>query len=160
MAPIIAHTSEEAWQQFDENGESDSIHLQDWPLPDETWEDTELNKVFQVMLDLRDKVTKAMEDKRANKEIGTSLEAAVKIFVPPSMAGIIKEREGLLPTLFIVSEVEVVYIDQEDEVLVEVARAGGEKCSRCWNYRISVGENQDHPEICDRCLKVVDELSI
>jgi isoleucyl-tRNA synthetase len=160
MAPIIVHTSEEAWQQFDENGYSDSIHLQEWPLPDEIWEDAELSKTFQVLLDLRDKVTKAMEEKRDNKEIGTSLEAAVKIFVPPSMAGIIKEREGLLPTLFIVSEVEVAYIDQEDEVLVEVGRAGGEKCSRCWNYRISVGENPDHPEICDRCLQVVDKLSI
>jgi isoleucyl-tRNA synthetase len=159
MAPIIAHTSEEAWQQFGGNGDSYSIHLQDWPLPDEIWEDAELNETFQVLLDLRDKVTKAMEDKRANKEIGTSLEAAVKIFVPPSLAGIIKKREGLLPTLFIVSEVEVIYIDQEDEVLVEVGRASGEKCSRCWNYRISVGENQDHPEICDRCLEVVDKLS-
>jgi isoleucyl-tRNA synthetase len=160
MAPIVAHTSEEAWQRLSGDEGKDSVHLQDWPSPDDTWEDAELNRIFKILLDVRDKVTKAIEDKRVQKEIGTSLEADVKVFIPPSIAAVIKERENLLPTLFIVSEVEAVYIDQEDEVRVEVGKARGKKCSRCWNYRASVGESQDHPEICDRCIEVVSVLSI
>jgi isoleucyl-tRNA synthetase len=39
---------------------------------------------------------------------------------------------------------------------VEVFRAAGGKCARCWNYRDSVGESASHPEICDRCLVVVE----
>lgn len=159
MAPIMAHTSEEAWRQMGGGEDSESVHLQDWPSPEGKWEDAELEKTYQVLLNLRDIVTKALEEKRAEKEIGTSLEAAVTISIPPSMAAVIKEREDLLPTLFIVSQVEVIYLEKEAEVRVEVRRARGEKCSRCWNYATSVGKDLTHPEICDRCLDVIRGVS-
>jgi len=159
MAPIMAHTSEEAWRQMGGGEDSESVHLQDWPSPEGKWEDAELEKTYQVLLNLRDIVTKALEEKRAEKEIGTSLEAAVTISVPPSMAAVVKEREDILPTLFIVSQVEVIYLEKEAEVRVEVRRARGEKCSRCWNYATSVGKDLTHPEICDRCLDVIRGVS-
>ena len=42
---------------------------------------------------------------------------------------------------------------------VGVAAAAGEKCSRCWNYRETVGDHKDHPEVCSRCYAVVAEAS-
>jgi isoleucyl-tRNA synthetase len=158
MAPIVCHTAEEVWQSFKGGLEPDSVQLQEWPAEVEAWDDRSLEEAYERLLDVRDLVTKALEEKRASKQVGTSLEAAVRINVPPSLAGVVKSRESLLPTFFIVSQVEVVLAGEEGDIRVEVERAAGGKCSRCWNYRTSVGEDASHPELCDRCLPVVKQF--
>ena len=81
------------------------------------------------------------------------------IKAPRPLARKLSSRIDSLPMLFIVSQVEVTELDEEAEIQVEVGRAPGEKCSRCWNYRVSVGQDNDQPEICDRCLAVVSEAA-
>ncbi len=155
MSPVLCHTAEEAWRSMAGNSGDESVQLQTWPVPDADWRDEGLEGIYEKLLEVREMVTKALEAKRANKEIGTSLEAAVKLTVPSSVADIFQEREALLPMLFIVSQVELGVSDGEEEVRVEVGKASGKKCSRCWNYRTSVGQDAAHPEICDRCLPIV-----
>jgi len=155
MAPILCHTSEEAWSLMKGGGEQ-SIHLQEWPLPDDIWRDQYLEETYEQLLKVRETVTKALEEMRSSKELGTSLEAAVRLLVPPSMVALLSSRQELLPTLFIVSQVEMAGSESQKEVAVEVSRAAGGKCARCWNYRDSVGADAAHPEICDRCLVVVE----
>lgn len=155
MAPIICHTAEEAWRSLQGGDGAGSVHLQPWPEADSSWADRELEEDYEKLLHLRDLVTKALEEKRAEKELGTSLQAAVRLSVPPSLAGALRGREELLPTLFIVSQASVDYLPEEGDTKVEVEMADGGRCSRCWNYRTSVGEDAAHPEICDRCLTVV-----
>ncbi|RJP31801.1 MAG: isoleucine--tRNA ligase [Actinobacteria bacterium] len=158
MAPVLCHTAEEAWRLME--GEADtSVQLQEWPFPGEEWRDRALEGTYDDLLVVRDMVTKALEEKRTAKEIGTSLEALVKLSIPPSLADVFVSRRDFLPTLFIVSRVDLDILAEEGEVQVMVEKAPGEKCARCWNYRISVGEDGSHPEICDRCLPVVRRAS-
>jgi isoleucyl-tRNA synthetase len=154
MAPILCHTAEEAWQAMDGGEAEDSVHLQDWPEVEEGLVDPRLESDFERLLQLREMVTRSIEELRAAKEIGTSLEAAVELEVPESMRELLAGREALLPTLFIVSAVTVRY-GKDDEARVAVGRAAGSKCARCWNFRTSVGESGEYPDLCDRCLPVV-----
>ena len=159
MSPVLCHTAEEAWRSMVGDTGDESVQLQEWPVPEERWKDPELEGLFEKLLDVRELVTKALEEKRAGKELGTSLEASAKLAVPPSLSQIFLERQAFLPTLFIVSRVELEVLSEEVEAQVEVGRATGDKCSRCWNYRTSVGRYAAHPEICDRCLPVVQEAA-
>ncbi len=154
MAPVLCHTAEEVWQAMRAEGDPESVQLADWPEVDEGLQDPALEDVFEGLLRLREQVTKAIEEKRGTKELGTSLEAMVRLTLPRSWEEVVEPRKDLLPTLFIVSHVEVRYGSGE-EIKVEVERAPGRRCSRCWNYRPSVGSDSAHPEICDRCLPVV-----
>ncbi|MDI7252423.1 MAG: class I tRNA ligase family protein, partial [Actinomycetota bacterium] len=154
MAPILCHTAEEVWQVMRGDGDPESVQLADWPEVEEGLEDAGLEEIFDHLLRLREQVTKAIEEKRTAKELGTSLEAMVRLTLPGSWKELVEPRKELLATLFIVSRVEVDYGEGE-EVRVEVGKAPGSRCSRCWNYRPSVGRDSDHPELCDRCLPVV-----
>ena len=155
MSPILCHTAEEAWRSMAGNSGDKSVQLQPLPVPDADWRDEELEETYERLLEVREMVTKALEDKRERKEIGTSLEAAVKLTLPSSEADIFLERKESLPMLFIVSQVELGISDGEEEVRIEVEEASGKKCARCWNYRTTVGQDTTHPDICDRCLPIV-----
>jgi isoleucyl-tRNA synthetase len=69
-----------------------------------------------------------------------------------------------LPALFIVSQVEVLPFDgpaaneNSEPFHVEVLRADGAKCERCWNYSTHVGENPRYPSICERCTAALAEI--
>jgi len=160
MAPILCHTAEEAWRIMHAGDAAASIQLQDWPEPDGALRDSSLEETFDRLLETRDMVTRALEEKRSSREIGTSLEAMVRLIVPPSLAEFLSAHEHLLPTLFIVSRVEIEEREGGKGVVVEVEKAHGRKCARCWNFRDSVGEDDRHPDICDRCLPVVIKSAV
>jgi isoleucyl-tRNA synthetase len=130
------------------------VQLQDWPQPSPQWSDPFLEEAYEGLMEVRDQVTKAIEEKRVAKELGTSLEAKVRLGVPTTLSNLLEAREKQLPTVFIVSQVELER-SEDGELHVEISRASGKKCARCWNYRPSVGSEPDHPEICDRCLPVI-----
>jgi isoleucyl-tRNA synthetase len=155
MAPVLCHTSEEAWRLIEGGVDQISVQLQAWPEVDAAWRNPDLEKTYENLLGVRDTVTKALEEKRTKKELGTSLEAMVRLAVPPSLADEFAAREDFLPTLFIVSKVDMEILEEEGEVQVTVTKAPGDKCARCWNYRTSVGQDASNPEICDRCLAVI-----
>ncbi len=153
MAPVLCHTADEVWSNL-ESAETESVQLADWPSPPMEWKQAALEEEFARLLEVRELVTKSLEEKRAAKEIGTSLEASVLLSAPPDLAGDLRRRADLLPTLFIVSAVEVVDSDGE-ELRVEISKAPGSKCARCWNYRTTVGMDPEHPGICHRCLAAI-----
>ena len=111
-------------------------------------------------------VAKALETARAEKLIGSSLEAAVRIaHAPEDLPALLRAKRELLSTLFIVSRValersparaSVTYESQEiPGLVIGVDRAPGEKCARCWMRSERVGENAAHPSLCERCVPVV-----
>jgi isoleucyl-tRNA synthetase len=158
MSPILSHTAEETWRSMRGEGGEESVFLLDWPQPDPDLKNETLEADWAELIALRDKVTKRLEEMRAGKEIGTSLEAEVVLKVPASEADGWKERLPLLPTLFITSSVIIEEVAGLEEVAVEAHPATGEKCQRCWNRRASVGSDPGHPELCDRCIPVVDAI--
>jgi isoleucyl-tRNA synthetase len=170
MAPILSFTAEEIWQELKglKIGGQDlpeSVFLSDFPDFDENLIDKELEARWQSLLNIRDEVNKALEIKRKEKLIGNSLEARLVIYLPDELLKFIEGYKDFLPYLFIVSEVLInpfkeklpdTYESLEiKNLLIKVERASGQKCQRCWNWSISVGNFKDHPEICARCYKVL-----
>ncbi len=157
LAPILTFTSEEVWENLAAADEDvPSVQLASWPEGGEA--DAALGEAWSLLLDWRNEVTRALEEKRTAKEIGSSLEARVALGVPEAERHVLMRQLEFLPTLFIVSEVELKPEPTETRE-ISVEKATGGKCARCWNYRTSVGEDEEHPEICDRCLPVVKSYS-
>ena len=152
MSPLLAVTADEAWSCIKIKGKSESIHLESWPKKDvcDKWIDESLDKRWDVLIKEREEVLKKLEEKRASKVIGSSLEASVTIVTNDTdLKKILNEKKDFLRYLFIVSNVELK--DGEDAVLIE--KYSGNKCSRCWNYSPEVGSHKDHPTLCERCVK-------
>ncbi|MGO4047605.1 isoleucine--tRNA ligase [Staphylococcus pseudintermedius] len=159
LAPIIPHTAEEVWSHIEQVDE-ESVHLTNMPAKEEV--DQALLDKWNTFMALRDDVNRALEAARNEKVIGKSLEAKVKIGNSPSF-GTLAFLEGFndLHQLFIVSQVELVE-DTKGEAYqhgtIEIAKADGEKCARCWNYSESLGSVGELDDLCPRCQEVVKTL--
>ncbi|MGS3987035.1 isoleucine--tRNA ligase [Staphylococcus pseudintermedius] len=159
LAPIIPHTAEEVWSHIEQVDE-ESVHLTNMPAKEEV--DQALLDKWNTFMALRDDVNRALEAARNEKVIGKSLEAKVKIGNSPSF-DTLAFLEGFndLHQLFIVSQVELVE-DTNGEAYqhgtIEIAKADGEKCARCWNYSESLGSVGELDDLCPRCQEVVKTL--
>jgi isoleucyl-tRNA synthetase len=159
MAPIIPFTTEEAWKFLKQDG---SIHTQAFP---DTWLDqtavtknTLLKNRWDAILNLRLAVNQKLEEARRDKKIGKALEAHVVIAGRPPLGTAAATSEGNadLEELFIVSKVVIKPTDGEETITVTRAEEHGmKKCVRCWKYWDHVGSDTEHPELCERCTKVV-----
>ena len=96
-----------------------------------------------------------MEAARADKRIGKSLEAKVKLTVPAEDAFLAEMDAGALADLLIVSQAEV---ETGADLAVAVEPAGGAKCERCWKQTASVGGDGAHPTLCARCAAAVANI--
>lgn len=152
MAPILSFTSEEVWQHLPEE---ESVHLMSFPQPEEELIDETLEERWRGLWEVREQVTKALERARQQKVIGHSLDARVRLNAPQKLYGFLQGFGPELRELFIVSQVELGGDSDSTELTVEVGRAEGEKCQRCWVSDKSVGTNREHPEICQRCFETI-----
>jgi isoleucyl-tRNA synthetase len=167
IAPVLVHTAEEIWRYLPYKVEA-SIQQTEWPKPNDQYLNEELEKVWDQFLEVRLDVSKALELARADKVIGSSLEAKVKLYLPEPLAQSMEHFRANLTTLFIVSQVEIYSGKEAPDNAVSgervsglktlVERAGGEKCERCWNYDLSVKQDQEHPTLCKRCAGVVRKM--
>ncbi len=155
MAPVLTFTAEEIWQSIPEGQrDASSVHLAAFPKADAKYKDAELEKRWERLLAVRAKVQAELENKRRDKLIGAPLEAKVILSADPESHEFLSRYAGELPGLFIVSQVELKRRSEPD-LAVEVVKADGAKCVRCWNYRPAVGADKTHPELCDRCVEAV-----
>ena len=145
LAPILPYTSEEVYSLLPHTEES--VHLTDMPEVVTYSDSTEVEELFNLFFELKDKVNKKLEEARNEKLIGSALEAVVKINLDPKYNEVKEKLGSYLHQLFIVSKVE--YTIDGEEVVVE--KSTGEKCNRCWNY-------VDHlnGDICDRCHNIIN----
>jgi isoleucyl-tRNA synthetase len=166
MAPILVFTAEEVWSRFAGNEARDrSVHLTAFPepIPDVGLSEDQREK-WITLLEIRQKVAKALEEARAEKLIGSSLEAKIVLEAPSAVLDLIAAIDEP-HDFFIVSQLETRVTDEkvnEEEpadkaagVTVEVKRADGEKCPRCWKYYTELFPIEDYPDACSRCAGVV-----
>ena len=157
LAPMTCFTAEEIWKYMPhKDGENlESVMLEYYPEPNPEYDNNELALKWSKLIKIKEEVAKKLELARANKEIGLSLEAKVILFTEDTEYDFLKDEVELLKTVLIVSDVEVREnrrnADEEVALGVQVERAEGEKCERCWMYSKTVGENAEHPTICHRC---------
>jgi len=143
------------------------VHLLSWAEAPKTWKNEEIEKKFSLLVALRPHVLKALEEKRRSGEIGSSLEAKI-IFQTNSDRDFqyLEENKSLLPSAFIVSQVEISRNKEVNQGLSDVflktriiiEKSDGQKCSRCWNYKSDVGKDLQHQTLCGRCTDIVKEF--
>ena len=109
------------------------------------------------MLPLRDEVLKSLEAARQEKVIGAPLEARIKLSANGDLYPLLEGHAKELPELFIVSQVDLQRSDSGD-LAVEVERATGVKCERCWKYKHDVGSDARLPGVCASCAAAVEEI--
>jgi isoleucyl-tRNA synthetase len=160
MAPILPFTTEEAWEIMPAfEGKEESIHLEKFPSFQEKWLDDSLFQEWEHLVLVRDKVLKELEGAREERLIGNSLEASIVLKVPSSQEELLRKYETQLPSLFIVSAVEL-QSQPGEEFEVKVSKAPWEKCQRCWNFLPYVGKSSEYPHFCKRCEEVVKNTSL
>lgn len=170
LAPIMSFTCDEVWQYLPTiAGRPKSVHLASFPTAadllgnDATLvEDKTQQEDWTTLLQVRDEVLKALETERANKVIGGGLEAQVKVSVADPAYSVLQRYAGELRYLFIVSAValEKAAANGSGPVGIQVSKADGKKCDRCWNFSTHVGEDEKHPTVCERCSAVLKDMNV
>jgi isoleucyl-tRNA synthetase len=157
LAPVLPFTTDEAWPMIP--GPTDeSVHLALFPEKEDV--DEGLLARWESLLEARAHATKALEEARNSKKISGSLEARVKVTAPAAALAPLRDHEkdstvfpGNLANLFIVSGVRLEE-NGDGPLRVDVERAAGSKCGRCWTFSEKVG-TLSPPEVCERCAEVL-----
>ncbi|GEL75951.1 isoleucine--tRNA ligase [Tenuibacillus multivorans] len=158
LSPIVAHTADEVWQYIP-GVEAENVQLTDMPEARKVENEETIKEKWEDFMEVREDVLKSLEEARADKVIGKSLEAKLTIVPKDEKTMDLLESMEHLHQYLIVSEVNVAdshYLAKSyDRVSVAVEKHEGEKCQRCWVSSHSVGQNDKHPDLCDRCASVV-----
>ena len=157
LAPILPVTADELWR-FLPGQRAASVHLEEFSEV-EGFLDRDHMPAWDRLMKVRDEVNAALEQKRKAKLIGNSLGARVTITATGSLGSLLEAHSGDLPMLFIVSDVtlHVGSTDGTDSVRIEVEKAAGVKCERCWRYVPRVRTEPHWAGICDRCVDALPE---
>ncbi len=157
LAPILAFTAEEIWEHVPgATARTASVHLALFPDVEPTWDDESLAERWEELLVAREVAQKSLEEKRAAKAIGSSLEAHVTLRVPAAQYELLSGARDLLEDVLIVSGLTV-EATTGGAIEVEVRKSDGAKCERCWHYRETVGADAALPTICAPCVTQVRE---
>jgi isoleucyl-tRNA synthetase len=165
LAPVLVFTAEEAWSARD--AAHRSIHLEQFPAIPTAWRDDELAKTWETIRLLRLAVTGAIEIARAEKRIGSSLEAAPRVYL--SNPGHLKALEEIdFAEVCITSDIAIEFgtpmpltafrLPEAPDVGVVVERAQGIKCARSWRYFDPATASPDFPDVTPRDAQALREL--
>ncbi len=171
LAPVTPHMAEDIWQHMSEplrkfGGGHQSVLLTDFPRGDKSFEDKEQAAFWNELIDVRMIVNKALEQARAAKKVGSSLEANVELtFEDKALEAKVASLGADLPGFFITSqatigvasEAEALATNNESGVSVRVVHASGTKCARCWKFTED-SESKELPELCLPCNEVMADL--
>ena len=173
LAPILPMTCDELWRHLP-GTDADSVHLADFPADPESLVDRDLIARWDRLLGLRDSVNGELERLRQDKVVGTSLEAAVTLTADGGLAELLEAHRDDLATLFITSAVTLrngaaggdedgaaVHRGGDGAARIEVGRAAGGKCPRCWRWVMSPAAGPDPAEaaVCDRCTNALADMA-
>ncbi len=166
LAPVLSHTCEEVWPYLFQKEKS--VFLSDFPLENKESENNGLEEKWEKILKVKGIVTRALEKARGAKIVGNSLEAKIEIYTADAdWYQFLQENKNVWTTVFIVSQVNFFNREGSSDAYsdgnllplkIVVSFALGKKCVRCWNYSECVWEDSSHPQLCQRCLKVVQNM--
>ena len=174
ISPVLCHMAEDIWQNIPYSISEESVFQRGWPQVPESWRDQSLSEPINSLRDLRSAVNRVLQDCRSSQSLGAGLEAAVRY--EPTLSAMEKALDWLntkgdpevdcLRDWLLVSQLQLggepwaeVLVSQETEIgLIEVAKARGLKCERCWHFVVDVGRNTEHKHICGRCIDVLGRL--
>ena len=158
---------EEVWQYLPKVGSrSASVHLEKFPSVEDVLaggkpQDAAQQEDWKVLRGIREQVLKSLEEARNQKLIGKALEAKLTLTASDPVYSVLDRYKEQLRYLFIVSQVSLQKAasgNGSSGVGVQVDKADGQKCDRCWNYSTRVGEDKDYPTVCERCRAAIREI--
>ncbi len=170
IAPILSFTADEVWQLLPKvEGRESSVHLALFPsiadiVPGNT---SSILADWKHLLTLREGVFLGLESLRIDKQIGKSLEAAVDVQVVQNANNSIdvdltKYAEAL-PELLGTSTASITNSDaiggDDSPFRIDVHKASGTKCERCWRYTADVGDDTRYPTVCLRCADALQAIN-
>ena len=168
LAPVLTFTCEEVWQLLPKVADRlESVHLAKFPEASDVLgndlvleDDPPEAQDWTTLLAVREQALKALEEARNSKDIGKSLEAQLVITAADPAYSVLQRHAADLRYLFIVSAVTLTHgsANGSGGVHIEVKKADGAKCDRCWNFSTHVGEDANYPTVCERCSAVLKEL--
>jgi isoleucyl-tRNA synthetase len=163
LGPMAPFTADEAWS-FHHSGKditADFLALQAWPKVTAEWDEGKELSDAQTILDFKDlKVNDSLESLRTRKEIGQSLEAEIEIKIPlsESLLTLFRHREEDLAEMFIVSNVLIVEVSEDEELQVISRHASGQRCPRSWRWVPKLVSIEPWGEVSPRCAEVLAKL--
>jgi isoleucyl-tRNA synthetase len=171
VAPLMCFTAEEVWSHLPAPHEREaSVHVAKFVPPEQLragLPEKYLQRLenWPRLIAVRNEVLKALESARQEKFIGASLDAKVRLAADGDLTPLLAEYRAALPTLFIVSQVELsndamadVPESQLPGLKVRIEKATGHKCARCWNYSERVGQDARYPSVCERCSAALKQI--
>jgi isoleucyl-tRNA synthetase len=142
------------------------VHAQEFPEALALEADADLLSRWDRLFEVREEVLKALEIVRTAGTIGNGLEAEVVLEAPEPLRDLLEKHAADLATIFIVSRALPGAVAQPTwesprlaGLKVEVRRAPGTKCERCWMVTEDVGADRAWPTLCARCASVVGALA-
>ncbi len=173
ISPVLCHMAEDIWQNIPYKLEEESVFLRGWPKIPDSWKDDSLIDPMNEIQILRSSVNQVLENCRSIKGLGSSLEAAIRVEVKDkksqdSIEWITKNSNkdvDILSDWFLVSQLQFggepwaeVLIDNEtDKYIIEISRARGIKCDRCWHYEMDIIPELNQ-NLCSRCKEVLERI--
>lgn len=169
LAPVLSFTAEEAFSHV-AGEQQKTIFTEDWysGLFSLSSQDDISATNWQLIFDIRHAVLKELETARTNNEIGSGLEASVKIYCDDKMTQGLTLLNDELRFILITSEASVhpledapvacedILLSNTSIIKISVSKCAHQKCVRCWHLRADVGSNSNHPELCTRCVSNIE----
>jgi isoleucyl-tRNA synthetase len=157
LAPILPVTCDELWRHLPGTRDA-SVHLAEFPTRGslEGFVDTSLAADWQRLIAIRDEVNRSLETARQAKTIGTSLGARVAVRAGGEALALLQRYRDELPMLFIASQVDLAASGEADSLEVNVTRAEGDKCARCWRIVPEISTATGTEGLCVRCVDAIE----
>ena len=164
LAPILPHTSDEAWEQVPRRpDDAECVHLMSWPDCASAWRDAHTADDWQVVQRVREEVHRRLDEAKRTGVVKQPLEAVVTVSARAVTHEVLARHAESLPGVFGVSQVRLRAGEERTNgeaataapVAVEIGRARGAKCARCWLWQPEVGAAARHLDLCARCVRVV-----
>jgi isoleucyl-tRNA synthetase len=149
MAPILSFTADEVWQTLGLDAEKTVFEELWYSLPAHGLSESDL-QAWQTILEVRAVANKAIEEKRAQSLVGSSLQSELDIYADGTVYEALNRLGDDLRFVLITSRATL--HQRAGELDIQVAPSGHVKCDRCWHYRADVGADTEHPHICGRCV--------
>ncbi|EME4040293.1 TPA: isoleucine--tRNA ligase [Morganella morganii] len=162
MAPIMSFTADEIWNVMP-GKRPQYVFTEEWydGLFGLNAQDSMNDDYWATLLAVRGEVNKVLEQARADKLIGGSLEAAVTLYADDALAAQLNRLGNELRFVLLTSQADVKPLSavpesavnsELDGLRIGFGKAEGSKCPRCWHYATDIGQDSEHPELCGRCV--------
>jgi len=169
IAPVLSFTAEEIWRHIPGVREDcPSVYLSHWPGVNEDFLDDELESRWNYLLKIRSEMRKLLEKIRQEEGISSTSQASIILYASlPDVYDLLDRYIDDLEAIFMVSKVRLMPPDvpvpdgiwESDSIkglAIEIRRATGEKCERCWIYSDTVGTNEQYPTLCYQCIAILE----